>query len=824
MIGQQYYTRYRGGLFVNHDGYDSIAKSKELKLEFIKKNIHPFCNYDVPSELQKSGEADEYKYPPNFLISPIATGELLVGQAVFKSKDFTGLRSTFFMHNYVLGVEEKKAYIRQPERLFGISSFKTSYDSDLGNELPTPSSIPYNEEEILFKDRDKLLRDLGISEELFKKLLYAIYMAVNSKKKVYICLNVPIEELGQYAKALLYQLYKRLPWRLLEELGVSTYSGSMEAKKNIHVLFIDKTSLRYDSKTEKEFIFDFVNQKFLNVDVDVNKETYLSTALYYADNKIAWQHFNELAEAILVGLGEGEAKSLNFYNHIVILFEMDLYYKGSRHYALEEPRRRSQLLKKLLGYIQLKVAEPTRKTLEAIMDYAIEMVESAISKDVLLESDEIDAILKFKLHIKKNVEEEKIKFIKLIINNLEKALHLHEDQHIDAVLKQISKEKEIYKSLMEVIYNRLDLKRDIAYKLINKTFAKVSGLEEFIVQMNKLSPLEEIFIRDEYYEQVVMATFERCMTRAADKVKLLFRVQEWCQGKEKDLYKKLLKCCETYFLEEINLQTIESEEVLCSLYFKNEYTNKNYEIIELYKKLRGNPYFLENNKTKLSIPVQQLIRKYYKKKVTKEQFNMIVYGFLHRVQTKYGYEELVLDVQAAIGYLYLIDVNTMLDFIIWSKGKETYINAETFDADIVRFFKLLKEQGLKLPKEVLKRKLEEEPKTRRLYEKIKVSQQSPFMRSVLKNKKVIGIGGFIVIIMGISGGYVASMLMKKPVAIEAIKSNYRYKSYINQAVDHHFLVLLEEKKKAEENQPEGIEDNNSSEATATTPETDKKVE
>lgn len=89
MVEQQYYTKGRGGLFSQMAGYDTVAKTPLLKPEYIKKNIHPLCNYDIPSELQKDGETDETKYPPNFIIFPTSTGELIVGQAIYKNEDFT---------------------------------------------------------------------------------------------------------------------------------------------------------------------------------------------------------------------------------------------------------------------------------------------------------------------------------------------------------------------------------------------------------------------------------------------------------------------------------------------------------------------------------------------------------------------------------------------------------------------------------------------------------------------------------------------------------------------------------------------------------------
>ena len=190
VIEQQYYTREQGGLFTQTDGYDTVAKTPLIKLDFIKKNLHPICSYDIPSELQKSGEIDESKYPPNFLIFPTTTGEMIVGQAVYKSKDFTGLRSTFFMHNFVLSDKEKRRYVKEPEKLFGITDFATSHSKEDGRELPTLAGIPYDGEKPYFKDRSKLFLKLGMDNILFHKLIYATFIAASSKKKIYIVLNV----------------------------------------------------------------------------------------------------------------------------------------------------------------------------------------------------------------------------------------------------------------------------------------------------------------------------------------------------------------------------------------------------------------------------------------------------------------------------------------------------------------------------------------------------------------------------------------------------------------------------------------------------------
>ena len=87
------------------------------------------------------------------------------------------------------------------------------------------------------------------------------FLKENSKKKIFIVLDVAIEELGPMAKALLYHLYVALPWSITEKLGICTYANKADTKKNIHITFLDKKTLRQESKSGKDLIFDFVNKK-----------------------------------------------------------------------------------------------------------------------------------------------------------------------------------------------------------------------------------------------------------------------------------------------------------------------------------------------------------------------------------------------------------------------------------------------------------------------------------------------------------------------------------------------------------------------------------
>src|SRR3954453_13087301 len=101
-IQQQLYTRERGGVFSSTDGFDTIAVSEGIDKAFVKKYLHPFCLYYAPKALTTSGQKEASLYPEAVTLFQPETGDMVIGQAVYVPADFTGQRSAYFMHNYVI--------------------------------------------------------------------------------------------------------------------------------------------------------------------------------------------------------------------------------------------------------------------------------------------------------------------------------------------------------------------------------------------------------------------------------------------------------------------------------------------------------------------------------------------------------------------------------------------------------------------------------------------------------------------------------------------------------------------------------------------------
>lgn len=741
MIEQQYYTRERGGLFSQTDGYDTVAKSPQLKLDYIKKNLHPLCSYDIPSELQKSGEQDENKYPPNMIVMPGGAGEMIIGQAVYKSKDFTGLRSTFFMHNFILSENEKRRYIKEPEKIFGITGFKKSFDLMEGRQLPTLAAIPYEGNNVYFLERERLFSRIGMTKEHFHKLIAATFAAVNSKKKVFIILDTPIEQLGELAKALLYHLYCVLPWSITERLGISTYASKMEAKKNIHITFLDKEALRFENKQSKDFIFDFVNKRVLNIEGDIEKEPYIKTGLPYCKNKAAWEKINYWSDAMSSNLKDSSERELTYYGRICTLFEMSLCFRAGKSYDLLDPKIRKGLLPLLLGYLQEVAADDIRKEMFELMEKAISILQEEIRNGILWEPDEIKALLTFKLEYCRNREQE-VHCIQILLYLLNVASRDKKDEYINEVLILVHRYPNTYLSLFEAICASEELKKQMLYPLINDTFKEVDELEKLIEQMARFEELEVILMKEHYYTQVIYEKFGGCLRKVRDMMSFLNHLQRWCEQHKGAVYDNLLEEGEYYFLEHLELKGMSSEESLCQLRFSRSYPLENYEVIKAYQALKSDLSCMNPNKIKINSKVQELIKMFYRQKVRKDDFYLMVYAFLEMDPKSYRPK---LNLKRVLQYLNSVKPSIMLEFIIWSKDQELYIDKAGFDGQVINFFINMKQKEGRIPKEAIKEKLGSQAKTKVLSERILNAVRPNFVKWTSHHKGLVALLGGVMI-------------------------------------------------------------------------------
>ena len=810
MIEQQYYTRERGGLFNQTDGYDTVAKSPQLKLDYIKKNLHPLCTYDIPYSLQKSGEIDETKYPQNFMVVPLESGETVVGQAVYKSKDFTGLRSTFFMHNYILSEKERRRYIKEPEKLFGINSFASHYQADKGRELPTLAGIPYEVPE-LFQDRELLFHRLNMTEEIFDQMIAACFVCAHSKKKIFIVLDVALEKLTSYAKALLYHLYMALPWSISERLGVCTYSSKAEPRKNIQITFVDSDALQMANRASKEYIFDFVNKRFASMQEQVENEAYIRLALKYTGNKLAWEKYNKLADELAASNKNASDCNLYFYGRAALLFEMNLFMHGKRSYEIANAKERKNLMKELLDFCKAKLSEETIYEILQLMEYTINLLHESINYGVLWEIDEVKALFQYKLQIYEGNNEQFMHCIQVTLCLLTQAVKEKKLSYADHILGEARCYLRFYQQLIKEIAENSYLKKQLLYYQIDSSLQAVDSVQGLMSVMERWEVVEEILFEDGYYKEAVISLFDTVMTRGKNKIELLTVVQKWCKRHVAEVYERMCDLYESYFLETIQLENeLPDERTLMGLRFSHEYREENYDTIKTYQRLRTDIGAMNPERMQLNHTVQQLIKRFYIQNPKKEDFYLLIYAFLGKHKESY---ELRLDIKKVLAYLKQIDMDLMFEFIIWSKGQEVYLDKSKFDSQVVSFFVALKDKMEKVPKILIKEKLGSSQKTQLLADKINRATQPRLVTFISRYK--VGIVILLVIVLGAGGGIgsycyyqnkkakaLAEAFKEQEVSPEAVAELTKHFSFYNEDLEAKLKEAFEKQKdeQTEENE------------------------
>lgn len=344
-IQQQMYTRERRGIFRSTEGYDTIAKSDGLDPSFIKKVLHPFCVYDAPAGLTARGEKDDAAYPKAVHLFHTDTGQMVLGCSVYQATDFTGLRSAFFSHNYVIPAERAADTARDYVSLLN-ASFAESYDIETGMTLPELERLPVAADPSLPASPAALLASLGIDEKLFKQLLFAIMSSVATKRKVYVALDVPVESISENAGQLLSLLYASLPYAYRSVLGFITYAMEPQSKKGIHLTFVEQGSLRpNDRNIDKDYTFDLASQRVTNVDIDFAKQPYLSFAWSNLEHPDRADSFYQFAEQMLADMDPKRHTAIASYHELAVFFQIE---EGND--ALYDANR-SMVLRAMLEYL-----------------------------------------------------------------------------------------------------------------------------------------------------------------------------------------------------------------------------------------------------------------------------------------------------------------------------------------------------------------------------------------------------------------------------------------------------------------------------------------
>lgn len=247
-IQQHCYTRSPKGLFRKSEGYDTVARSNGLPEDFITERLHSFCYYH-PSRLMQAKRLPSEEFPRAVTVVHFPEGLTMIGQTVYVEADYTGQRSTFFTHNYVIPSCNPVVQEFCPTLLNKLDFFTSTCWEHL-HEL---DELPYHQEAEIAS-----LGPLPFEERRLRQLIYTLLESITGTKKVYVSLP------GQdWVMPVLMWLYEHLPSDAAKLLGFTTYSREPENKKFLHLTFIDKGCINInDQALERDYIFDFDSGNF----------------------------------------------------------------------------------------------------------------------------------------------------------------------------------------------------------------------------------------------------------------------------------------------------------------------------------------------------------------------------------------------------------------------------------------------------------------------------------------------------------------------------------------------------------------------------------
>ncbi|MDF9842462.1 MULTISPECIES: hypothetical protein [unclassified Paenibacillus] len=321
-ITQQMYTRERRGVYRATEGFDTVAKSDSLDHNFVKKILHPFCVYDAPAELSARGEKNEEIYPAALHLFHTETNDTVIGQSRYLAADFTGQRSAFFAHNFIVPPIRSEEIVEHYGDWLH-ADFAVSHEGEPGGTLPELDQIPVRQRESR-PDPLTVLRTLGFTEETFKALLQAVMLSVAGKKKIYIALDVPISEVSRRAAELTEVLFSVLPYDFRRRLGVITYANEPQSRKYIHLTFVEKGSLRPgDRNIEKDYVFDLASGRMLNTDFGGTRQPFAELVWKTLNRKGSMEDYARFADSLLTGEGVDRKLQLAVYNELAVFYEIE---------------------------------------------------------------------------------------------------------------------------------------------------------------------------------------------------------------------------------------------------------------------------------------------------------------------------------------------------------------------------------------------------------------------------------------------------------------------------------------------------------------------
>ncbi|WP_411350207.1 hypothetical protein [Paenibacillus sp. WLX2291] len=494
-IQQQLYTREKSGIFRTTEGYDTIARSPGLDPSLIKKAIHPLCGYDAPAELQAKAEKDASLYPSALQLVRLENRDIVLGQSVYVPTDFTGLRSAFFTHNYIIPSALGEDWVHHYDRWLN-ASFVDHYDLEQGSELPELDEFPVRSagQNALAGDSASgnsstslspaphmqsippraLLDQLQIDDGMFRQLLGAVMSAIHRHRKVYISLNVPIAQLSDYARQLTSVIMLALPYAFRRRLGFTTYAKEPESRKGMQLLFVESGSIRAgDRNIERDYIFDLNSGRIQAAQAGRAGQLYIDWVCQHLDQPALLRELQQFADQGQAGLDAAEEALPDpaQYDEWTLLFRVE---KGDLHlYAEQRPLVLQTLLRHLRPAGALTAAMRLNDLFLACFDREFDAVRDGQVPDVAIAEV-------FAEYYGIDPQHTGRKILEYFIRAIRNALSSGQVAESHALYAMMERQPPLYEAFISVVGSQPGLATVLLTPLIDRKFQQAQSVEEVI--------------------------------------------------------------------------------------------------------------------------------------------------------------------------------------------------------------------------------------------------------------------------------------------------------------------------------------------------------
>ncbi|MGX6446111.1 GAP1-M domain-containing protein [Neobacillus sp. K501] len=399
-------------------------------------------------------------------------------------------------------------------------------ESDFDSKFGKPESAEH-----------RLLMELGITEKLFKHILFSFMSSITLKKKLYIALPVEWNDYPITVQKLFELFYAYIPYAYRRELGALPVYNEPEGIKYGHVMFAKPGTLHYGDHTlEKQYIFDLANGWISGVELEGQHE-YLNFAW---DSLVAGENLNtffEFAERVLSGLPEEQQVELSSYYQLTVIYLSGTNYEGNK----------LGLLFSLLKF--LKVNHQEKTDLEHLFIQLLQKEVLAADSDTA--KDYLWVVLEF------NQFTENDTGLAFILNTL---VH-HKDQPLFHELwKIIEMDQRTFYPLFDFINKQPDYE-NLAEIYLAQKYSNLHRVEEILYELKKW------LVTDPYlldYDRFQSRMIEKAANAVGDATEPFFaaKVVKNFNFENEKFKERLMILTEMALLHAIDLDKISIEEIL----------------------------------------------------------------------------------------------------------------------------------------------------------------------------------------------------------------------------------------------------------------------